>query len=147
MRRFMKICALFMLIFCLPVMAKETDLAHKLYANSLKLQVINTTRERGHFDVCSGPLQEGGRTICSSIQLLRKGSNRIFIPEYPHIYPIFTDSNEQTYTCGTEANPTQPLYFSPDVIHNNTLLLDSFILNSQGNRVAVLCILQSGNGK
>ncbi|OGT07371.1 MAG: hypothetical protein A2103_02355 [Gammaproteobacteria bacterium GWF2_41_13] len=147
MCRLIKTSGLLMLLFCLPVIANEVDLAHKLYANNLKLQVINTTRERGHFDVCSGPIQEGRRTICSSIQLLRKGNNRIFIPEYSLIYPVFTDSNEQTYTCGTQENPTQPLSFSPDVMRKNTLILDSFILDKAGNRIAVLCILQGGNGK
>lgn len=116
--------------------------APSLNTNSIELRVINSLREDAYFSVCTRAISANKKTICSDIQPIQKGSNRIFIPPYSLAYPVITGFDEKPYTCGTEAAPAQQLSFTSQAIRNNTLILDSYLLDKSNNRLAILCVLQ-----
>lgn len=142
----MKLFRLFFIyfFFCLLCSADAAIVIPPIHAhiNSIELRVINSLREESYIGVCTASINNQTRTICSDIQHLKMGPNRIFIPPYPNAYPVISSANEKAFTCGTPDNPTKPLFFSSESIKNNTLILDSYILDKDKNRLAVLCILQ-----
>lgn len=113
------------------------------FENTLQLNISNTTGYPGFFGTCSGEIHPGGKTLCNTPQPIDKGQNMILVPPYPKSYPVFSTDGNNYFSCATLQAPTQQLFFSPQDIQSNTLLLESLIPDSQGNNVSVLCGLES----
>ncbi len=132
-----------LLILTIPVTYAQAQNAQQQYENTLQLTIDNSTGSPGFFGTCSGEISPSTQTLCSTPQEIPKGASMILVPPYQKSYPVFSTDGTNYYSCATIQKPTEQLFFSTNNIRTNTLLLESFIPDSKGNNVAVLCGLQS----
>lgn len=133
---------LFIVILGLSVSWISAGFSQTEYQNSLPLSILNTTGQPGFFGTCSGKISPNGSTICSTPQYIEKGAQTILVPSYPDSYPVFSTDGNNLFSCATLQTPDAQLFFSPQDIRANTLILESLIPDTNGNDVAILCGLQ-----
>lgn len=130
------------IIIGLVIFLTSSTFAQDEFKNTLALNILNTTGTIGFIGTCSGKIKPDGRTLCSTPQKIEKGNNTIRVPPYPKSYPVFSSDGNNYFSCATLAQPKTQLFFTTQDIRANTLLMESFIPDSKGNPVAILCGLE-----
>ena len=141
----MKSTALFILIF-ISLLAGCSDSKNldPMLNTKIPITISNMTKEYGYFNVCNEPIDPEGieQTKCSPPMPLKKGISTLFVPPLKKAYPVFVTKTEDMYTCGTKANPLQQLPISTVKGFRKTLVLGSYILDKDKNKIAIACSVE-----